>query len=423
MKKQQIGACVLAFFVIVGTACKKDPPPQPDVVDAGTHATLTPAVPAGNGAHGKELVLSFQCNRCHDGTGHPAADSGKHCVHCHEDIIEGRFKAPEASMTRWIPRVKDIQYAPSLTAMDKRVTRAFIEDYLLQPSPHFRPGLVQSMPRLALTVADARDIAAYLHPEADAPKVAAQPGDKVADLDLGRKVLDGKGCGSCHTMTGTAALVVSPIPVTLAQKDFAKAKALAPDLRFTRDRTTAASVSTWLKSPKAMKSDSVMPDIPLTDAEIAAATAYIMKADVAALQPKLVPARLPVLTRKVTYEEVDKKVFHRTCWHCHSEPDYAIGDGGPGNSGGLGFKPRGLNLVSYEGMTAGMVDDKGERSSVFAKEKDETPVMVRALINRYAEEAGGPTGEHRGMPLGYPALSLEEIQLVESWIAQGRPRG
>jgi hypothetical protein len=27
----------------------------------------------------------------------------------------------------------------------------------------------------------------------------------------------------------------------------------------------------------------------------------------------------------------------------------------------------------------------------------------------------------RGMPLGYPSLTPEEIQLVESWVAQGRP--
>jgi cytochrome c5 len=416
--KKSIGACLLTLAVLVGTACKKDPPPPPPVPDPV--ATVTqPVMPAANAAHGKELVLQNQCNRCHDGTGHPAAESGKHCVHCHEDIMEGRFKAPEASMTKWIPRVKDIQYAPSLTSLDKRVTRSFIEGYLLQPTPHFRPGLVQSMPRLALTVADARDIAAYLHPDADAPAKDEPTGN----LDLGRKVLDGKGCGSCHAMAGVSPLVASPIPVTVSPKDFARAKVLAPDLRYTRERSTAASVAAWLKSPKAMKSDSAMPDIPLTDAEIAAATSYIMKAQLASLPVKTVPARLPVLTRKVTYEEVDKKVFHRTCWHCHSEPDYAIGDGGPGNSGGLGFKPRGLNLVSYEGMTAGMLDDKGERASVFAKEKDDTPVMVRALINRYAEEAGGPTGEHRGMPLGYPPLSLEDIQLVESWIVQGRPRG
>jgi hypothetical protein len=28
----------------------------------------------------------------------------------------------------------------------------------------------------------------------------------------------------------------------------------------------------------------------------------------------------------------------------------------------------------------------------------------------------------RGMPLGLPAVGPEEIQLVESWIAQGRPQ-
>jgi hypothetical protein len=47
---------------------------------------------------------------------------------------------------------------------------------------------------------------------------------------------------------------------------------------------------------------------------------------------------------------------------------------------------------------------------------------VRALLARHAEERGAATGEVRGMPLGYPALSLEDIQLVETWIAQGRPR-
>jgi hypothetical protein len=34
----------------------------------------------------------------------------------------------------------------------------------------------------------------------------------------------------------------------------------------------------------------------------------------------------------------------------------------------------------------------------------------------------GNDGAVRGMPLGYDPLPLEEIQLVESWVAQGRPR-
>ena len=98
------------------------------------------------------------------------------------------------------------------------------------------------------------------------------------------------------------------------------------------------------------------------------------------------------------------------------------GDGGPGNSGGLGFKPRGLNLSDYNGVAAGYLDDKGERASVFIKDEGDVPRLVKALLARHDEESGAETGPVRGMPLGYEPLSAEDIQLVESWVAQGRPR-
>ena len=41
---------------------------------------------------------------------------------------------------------------------------------------------------------------------------------------------------------------------------------------------------------------------------------------------------------------------------------------------------------------------------------------------RSDEENGAPTGTVRGMPLGYEPLSEEDIQLVDSWVAQGRLR-
>ena len=70
-----------------------------------------------------------------------------------------------------------------------------------------------------------------------------------------------------------------------------------------------------------------------------------------------------------------------------------------------------------------VLDDKGERQSVFMKDDQGVPRMVRALMARHEEEEQNiPTGEVRGMPLGYDALSLEDVQLVETWIAQGRPR-
>ncbi|HVJ89666.1 MAG TPA: cytochrome c [Labilithrix sp.] len=372
-------------------------------------------------ARGKELVLSFQCNRCHDGTGHPPAPDGKHCVHCHTNIMDDKFAAPRASLVRWKPRVKELADAPSLEAIGKRFTRTWVTSYLLQPS-HLRPHLHAYMPRLPLTPAEARDVAAYLVPESEPPSPSAvSPEFAGADLGKGRQLLETKGCGSCHVFTGVVALP-SSAPPPMDGKEFERGYKLAPDLRFARERMTIANLMAWLENPKAIKSDTPMPAIALTKAEVRDLAAYILTVELGSPPGKPAFARLPVLERKVTFAEVDQKVFHRTCWHCHSEPDYAIGDGGPGNSGGFGFKPRGLNLSDYSGIAAGYVDDKGERASIFAKDNEGVPRLVRALLARHEEENSGATGPVRGMPLGYAPLSAEDIQLVESWVAQGRPR-
>ena len=421
-------------LALASTGCPKKPDPKVDPsADASASSSASAAASGSSGVsptnapvsgdHGKELVLQYQCNRCHDGSGHAAAPQNKHCVHCHKDIMEDRFTASASSIARWKPRVKELADAPSLEAVGKRMSRRWVEDYLLQPSD-LRPHLRQFMPRLAITPKDAKDIAAYLVPE-DEPgftsKKVDAPEIKGADLGNGRKVLDSKGCGSCHVMTGVAA-VPNSAPPAMDGKEFERAHKLAPDLRVVRERMSASRLVAWLKDPKSVKSDTSMPKIAMTDNEIRDVAGYLLTAEIADPPRKPSVSRLPVLTRKVTYKEVDEKVFHRTCWHCHSEPDYAIGDGGPGNSGGLGFKPRGLNLSGYEGIAAGFVDDKNERQSVFAKDGEGIPRLVKAMLARYEEENGAATGAVRGMPLGYEPIALEDIQLVETWISQGRPK-
>ncbi len=429
-RRSSTRALVIALASVTLLAgCPSKPKPDPSQKEASKDGGGSPASsqlsavaekPA-DAAHGKELVLTFQCNRCHEGTGHPAAAQNKHCVQCHNDIVEDRFSAPAASIARWKPRVKELTEAPSLEASSKRLTRQWIERYLLQPND-LRPRLAQYMPRLAITQDEARDVAAYLVADTDAP-ASADPKPPEGDLGKGRQLLDTKGCGSCHSFSGIAPLAVSA-PPAMDGKDFERGRKLAPDLRFTRDRMTRAKLVGWLTDPTAVKPDSAMPKIALSDAETKDLAAFILGVEVndaaRASRPKLV--RLPPLTRKVTFKEVDEKVFHRTCWHCHSEPDYAIGDGGPGNSGGFGFKPRGLNLSDYSGIAAGYVDDQGQRASIFMKDAENVPRIVRALLARHDEENGAETGPVRGMPLGYEPLSAEDIQLVESWVAQGRPR-
>ena len=82
----------------------------------------------------------------------------------------------------------------------------------------------------------------------------------------------------------------------------------------------------------------------------------------------------------------------------------------------------GSPIRMLQGIASGALDEHGERRSVFAKLPDGTPRLVAHLVARHVEEAGGRVDGVRGMPLGLPPLSFEDIQLVESWIAQGRPR-
>ncbi|MFT3769041.1 MAG: cytochrome c [Minicystis sp.] len=274
------------------------------------------------------------------------------------------------------------------------------------------------MPRLALTKEQARDIATYL----------AGPDDTAAKVDLagadparGRKLMEIRACASCHTFTGVPALA-GATAAKPDEKGLAAGIMLAPDLRYARERLRPDALLAWVTSPKKIKPDTAMPDFDLPPADARDIAAYILTAELSPVEPRPATARLPVLERKVTYDEVSEKVFRRTCWHCHGEPDYAAGDGGPGNTGGLGFKPRGINFVSYESVQSGRLDDANERHSLFEKTADGTPRILRSLLARQDEEAGRPDATVRGMPLGYSSLTPEEIQLVETWIAQGRPR-
>ena len=120
----------------------------------------------------------------------------------------------------------------------------------------------------------------------------------------------------------------------------------------------------------------------------------------------------------MTFAEVEARVFRRSCWHCHSEPDFNDGDGGPGNTGGLGFTGRGLSLASAAAVRSGARGDDGTRHSVLSKAATGAPRLVEVLLARQREEVG-EVSALRGMPLGLPAVSAEDVQLVESWIASG----
>jgi Cytochrome c len=415
----KLGMVAVAWALLGGCNGSSREAPRPDPARSASPTAVAAAAPVrsgfepGDAARGKALVAEHECNRCHSGTGQAEAKLDRDCVGCHEQIAVGKFAAPAAKLAKWLPNVLPYRDVPSLKGLGERLRPEWVRDYLLHPH-QVRPSLAQSMPRLALSPDDARDIATYLTAGAS-PLDSALVSRAPAHIAHGKVLLVERGCVSCHRLSGASLPEpsrVEPAPRTLG---------LAPDLRFARDRSEPGAIARWLTDPTSVKPDSAMPNLRLSPDDVRDLTAFLAFGELAPPARSEPPPRLPVLDRPVRFDEVNERVFSVTCRHCHTDPDRAGGDGGPGNTGGFGFKPRRIDFSSYQGIQSGGLDAEGKRVSLFAPTKEGVPRLVAALVARAREVRGQPSDEVRGMPLGLPPLSPEQIQLVESWVAQGRP--
>lgn len=415
----------LAAALILALACQSPrgsrPAPEKPRASAKRAVTTAPvarAAPApfetGNAEHGKALVAQFECNRCHAGTGLDTPKLDKDCIGCHEQIATDKFQAASSKLAKWKPHILPYRDVPSLSDLGAHLRPAWVRDYLLHPHD-LRPNLAQTMPRLAMSPEQARDIATYL----TATKAPAEPSVPMAavaaQIAHGKELLSQRGCVSCHQVTGAG--VASPPK----NDPVVRTLGLAPDLRFARERSDPGTLMRWLLDPVKVKHDAAMPNLGLSEADAHDLAAFLSFGELEPAPPPARFERLPVLARRVAFDEVNAQVFAVTCRHCHTNPDSAGGDGGPGNTGGFGFKPRKIDFSSYRGIQSGGVDAQGERVSLFAPTRDGVPRLVAALLARVNEHAGQESDEVRGMPLGLPPLSPEQIQLVESWVDQGRP--
>lgn len=407
-REQLILAGALALL-----ACETGPKGQPHPPPPAPAAALEAAADPDAVARGRALLDTFECARCHDIPDHEPAPLEKHCVRCHQDVLAGSFPAPEDALREWQGHITHLTDVPALRGTD-RLRRGWLAAWLHAPHD-LRPALNSTMPRLPVDAAQAADLAAALAPTAES--AAPPPGDPAR----GRDLLASKACTLCHRFTGAPNVAPGKLPIALDDAALRRGLDQAPDLRHARDRLRPAALVPWLLDPPRHKPGTPMPQIPLTELDARDLAAYILTVPLEPPPAVAPPTRLPVLDRRVTWAEVEARVFKRTCWHCHSDPDFARGDGGPGNSGGFGFAPRGLDLASYAGVASGSRDDDGKRRSVFAPLPDGTPRLIAHLLARHAEVTGAAP-EQRGMPLGLTPVPLEDIQLVDTWIAQGRPQ-
>jgi hypothetical protein len=174
--------------------------------------------------------------------------------------------------------------------------------------------------------------------------------------------------------------------------------------------------------PSATKAGTLMPSHGFTRDEATDVAAYIVRTELAEPVSAEELPRLPVLARAVSYREVETRVLSVTCRHCHGDPDVAGGDGRPGNTGGFGFAPRRRDLSTYRSAGSGYLGDDHQRHSIFEKTKTGTPLLVAALDARGREEGGHPVAGVRGDAAGAPRGVARRRAVVETWIAQGRPR-
>ena len=412
-----IVAALLAFAPLANGA-EKTRAVRVDERAGGERGVGVDARPKGRAEaieEGRKLVEKLQCSRCHSAEALPvaAAPRATSCAGCHawiqgtaHDSLEyEKQKKRFPYWDRYVENVGSFLAVPDLATAGARLDEEWIARYVRDPY-EVRPGLYERMLRAPVTEDEAKSIAAFLV-SARAPltptaaEAAAIPASSApAHVEEGRRLFAKLQCGTCHAIGA----------------DDATALHGAPDLAHARDRMSDANIAATIRTGTRL-----MPSFDLTAEESARLRDYIRAAPrETRAAPAVASEDLPLLTRAVSWEDVRSRVFGRVCVHCHMDPASNAGEGGPGNTGGLGFRGKGLNLETWEGIRA---------SSVLTANPGEEPVLVRRLRARGPEHARELAGPHatpapegeRGMPLALPPLSPEEMQLVRSWIAQGAP--
>lgn len=362
----------------------------------------------------RDAVEHFQCNRCHvvPGVEPASARLGENCVTCHQAISAGRLDLwyKEEEVQRWKQHLLHLVRTPDLGSLSQRVKRGWLIGWL--QAPHVvRPLYGATMPRMKIGPRDAELIADFFG------VTEVETGEHASgDAAAGRALYARNACASCHFHGD------SPLKsLRFGASDFRapSARRRAPDLRYVPSRMSLAQLRSWLKDPHRILPDTEMPAFEFTAKEIEDLATFLREPlpEVAAVpRPRYRPRQLE---REVHYPEVAAKLSRHLCFHCHSDSARA-GDQGPGNSGGFGYDGASLDLATRAGIIRGIKRD-GRFRGLPDRLEDGTPRLVASLLARHAEMDGQTHPEVMGMPLGFPPISEEEIDLVSTWIEQGAP--
>jgi len=391
----------------------------------GILCAVAGAARADDGAAGRAALARYSCPACHAVPGfRPDPQTG--CVACHQEIA----KRPRSAL-RGSPPITHYVRVPDLTHVAARLRPEWLMAFVQDPHD-VRPHLDESMPRLPVSAADARSIVAYLQARTPPmrPVPAAPPLDD-ARVARGREVFRTAGCPSCHVFGNVDFETGADEAFYRGMREQAL---LAPNLRFARERLDPAVALAWIRDPTSIDPATPMPRPAISEADAVAVRDFLFLADPGpAVGPRPAPhvADVTPLDHPVRFAEV-RRVFARSCIHCHAHTNSLTA------TAALGFRALGLDLSTREGVLAGSLAPDGTRRSVVTAEGARPPILLERLLARHAEaprdqvrvfrDPMGPGLRRRsaappapGMPLGLPALSLGELRLVASWLAQGTP--
>jgi mono/diheme cytochrome c family protein len=334
-----------------------------------------------------------------------AATRLDHCRDCHlwiKDVSASPRKRAKALAAfplweRYERNVASYLEVPSLDAAMARLDPAWVRGYLLDPHD-LRPNLPEGMPRFGLSP-EALDAVVSTF-ETRVASVPETPRPRRSNVREGAELFVDKGCAACHVYGDLHTTGVAP---------------LSPDLMHTRERMSSDHIAAWIKDPTALSPDATMPRMPLTESEVLALRDYIVLAKLDVPPQPAAVGPIEATADRVTWADVEERVFGKICVHCHMNAELNDGRAGPGNAGGFGFAPTGIELETPEGVAAAA--DRIPAALLRRRSEAHRDVVSPGYAPNSLTRPEIP-----GMPLGLPPLPDEDISLVLGWIEQGMPR-
>jgi len=196
---------------------------------------------------------------------------------------------------------------PELTRIANKVEPAWLVQWIQNPPSYLRHT---RMPNFGLSKEQATAIAAYLLAKSEPDPPVPGRYNPGASPERGKQVFERVGCLGCHTMRTVYEEKAPRSFFQLTGRDF------APDLS-----TVATKIKDpqwlfrWLKNPKAIRPQTPMPNLRLTDEEASAVTAFLMMTR--GQRQATPPTLMEELRKKERIEEGRGQIALRGCFGCH----------------------------------------------------------------------------------------------------------